>query len=264
MALDAYSPCPCGSGKKFKWCCQPIYAEIDKAFEQDAEGQHEAALHTLEAAIAEHPANPEAWGRKAQLLYQNERIDEAESALQKAFDINPNYPFGFLLRGLFRQREGELAGALLLFRKAAELYDPEARDVLAQVYSLIGNVEMQLHRPLAARAAFQLCMRLRPNDELRQQLEQVFGKDSRLPEAARRDYTFLSPPAGAPGQERASWDRVLQSAASGKLADAARAFEQLTRDNPQERQAWYNLGLARAWHGDNAAALEALDRYVQL
>jgi DNA mismatch repair protein MutL len=28
MALDQYSPCRCGSGKKIKWCCQPIHAEI--------------------------------------------------------------------------------------------------------------------------------------------------------------------------------------------------------------------------------------------
>jgi tetratricopeptide (TPR) repeat protein len=262
--LDAYSPCPCGSGKKFKWCCQPIYAQIDKAFEQDAEGQHEAALRTLDEAIAEHPANPEVWGRKAQLLSQHGRLDEAENALQKAFDINPNYPFGFLLRGVFRQQEGEIAGALLLFRKAAEAYDPEARDQLAQVYSLIGNAELQLHRPLAARAAFQVCLRLHPSEELRQELDQVFGKESRLPEAARRDYTFLSPPPSAPAGERAAWDRALQGSATGKLADAARAFEQLTRDRPEDGPARYNLGLVRAWLGDNAAALEAIDKYVGL
>jgi len=31
MALDQYDPCPCGSGKKFKWCCLPIHVEIDRA-----------------------------------------------------------------------------------------------------------------------------------------------------------------------------------------------------------------------------------------
>ena len=110
MALDAYSSCPCGSGKKFKWCCQPIHAQIDKAFEQEAEGQHDMALRMMEEVTAQNPANPEAWGRKSQLLYQNDKVDEAENILQKALDINPNYPFGYLLRGLFRQHEGEVAG----------------------------------------------------------------------------------------------------------------------------------------------------------
>jgi uncharacterized protein YchJ len=49
MTTDPYAPCPCGSGKKFKWCCQPIYAGIHRAFEQDASGQHDAALRTIHA-----------------------------------------------------------------------------------------------------------------------------------------------------------------------------------------------------------------------
>src|SRR5271166_2047626 len=78
MAIDLYAPCPCGSGKKFKWCCQPIHVKIDKAFQQDVDGQHEAALRLMDEVTAEHAGNPEAWGRKAQLLYENDRVDDAE------------------------------------------------------------------------------------------------------------------------------------------------------------------------------------------
>ena len=78
--IDTYASCPCGSGKKFKWCCQPIHVQIDKAFQQDQEGQHDAALRMMDDVVKEHPGNPEAWGRKALLLYNNERVDEAESA----------------------------------------------------------------------------------------------------------------------------------------------------------------------------------------
>src|ERR1700758_1224991 len=99
MPLDAYSSCPCGSGKKFKWCCQPIHVQINKAFQQDADGQHEAALRLMDQGTTEHSANPEAWGRKAQLLFENERFDDAEKALDKALELNPGYPFGHYLRG---------------------------------------------------------------------------------------------------------------------------------------------------------------------
>src|SRR5205809_5659067 len=85
MALDLYAACPCGSGKKFKWCCQPIHAQLEKAFQQDADGQHDAALHTLDEVVKAHPTNPEAWGRRAQLLYQMQRVEDAEAALDKAF-----------------------------------------------------------------------------------------------------------------------------------------------------------------------------------
>jgi len=260
MALDLYSPCPCGSGKKFKWCCQPIHVEIDKAFRQDAEGQHEAALRAMDEVTSLHPTNPEAWGRKAQLLYQNGKVDEAEAALQKAFEANPSYPFGHLLRGLFRQEEGEINGALLLFRKAAEVYDPEAKDTLAQVYSLIAEAELKLNRPLAAHAALKISARLRPSEEVQQGLDAIFGKESRLPAVAKHEYTFLSAPKTGAGDA----DHALAEAATGKLADAAKAFDKLTSARPDDGAAWFNLGLARAWLGDNAKAVEAFDRYVSL
>src|SRR5262249_13858897 len=161
--------------KKFKWCCQPIYVQLNKALQQDADGQHEAALRSMDEILAQHSGNPEVWGRKAQLLYQNDRVEEAEKALDKAFQINPNYAFGYLLRGLFRENEGEVPGALLLFRKAAELYDPEARAFVAQVHFHIAEDELKLNRPVAARAAMRICLHAQPNDELRQSFDEMFG-----------------------------------------------------------------------------------------
>ncbi len=199
MAHDPYAACPCGSGKKFKWCCQPIHMEIDKAFRQQEAGQTEAALRTMEQVTTDHPANPEAWGRRAELLYNAERAEEAENALQKAFDINPTYAFGYLLRGSFRRAEGEITGALLLFRKAAEHYDVEAKGLLAHIYTLIFDCEMKLNHPVAARAAAQIALRYEPNaNDLRQGLDAVFGpQNPNLIPAAKQDYQYLPCPAAA-------------------------------------------------------------------
>jgi tetratricopeptide (TPR) repeat protein len=264
MSFDPYMPCPCGSGKKFKWCCQPIYTQIDKAFRQDAEGQHDAALRIMDELTAEHSANPEAWGRKAQLYYHNGRLEEAEQALAKALQINPQYPFGHFLQGMFREEEGEIAGALILYRKAIEEYDPLAKDVLADVHGRIGSAELKLNRPVAARAAFAQSLHLRPEAEMRQMFDAVFGDQSNLPAVARREHGFLSPPTDADPAVRTAWDAALNGAASGKIADAVKAFEQLTTQQPDDGPAWYNLAMGRAWLGNNKAALAALDRYVQL
>ena len=123
---------------------------------------------------------------------------------------------------------------------------------------------MKNNRPLAAHAALRLAARYQPGDEdARAGLEAVFGKDGRLPEAARRDYALLSPPGGA-GPRRAAWDQALRVAASPRLGDVAGAFDALTQQDGADSAAWFNLGLARAWLGDNAGALEALDRYLEL
>jgi tetratricopeptide (TPR) repeat protein len=265
MAFDPYQPCPCGSGKKFKWCCQPIYGPIDKAFQQDAEGQHDAALRMMEEVCAQHPANPEVWGRMAQLLYQMNRVDDAENALQKAFDINPLYPFGLYLRGRFRHFEGEIPGAILLFRKAAEAYDPAAHGVLAQIYSLIAECELKLNRPVAARAALEMAIKHDPaSPEFKAAVEQVFGAESKFPEAARKSYAYRQLPADASPGLKATWQQTLQTAATGKLSDAVKAWEQLTAANGDDPAAWFNLGLTKGWFGDNSGAVAAFERSVEL
>ncbi len=263
MALDPYAPCPCGSGKKFKWCCQPIYGEIEKAFQLEQNGQHELALQTMDEVIARHSSNPEAYGRKAILLYAHNRLDEAEAALDKAFQLNPQYPFGYYLRGRFRMGEGELVGALMMFRKATEYYDPEAHGPLADLYGSIAECELHLNRPIASRSALQLALKHDPTSEdFRKAMEAMFGKEARLPELAKKEYTYKSPPATASDAHKKAWQKALNLCLTGKLIDALKAFEHLTSSEPSDGPAWYNLALTKAWLGDNQGALQALDHYI--
>jgi tetratricopeptide (TPR) repeat protein len=264
MMNDPYSPCPCGSGKKFKWCCQPIHEEVARVYAMDEAGQHEAALRAMDEIVAAHATNAEAWGRKAQLLFQNEKPEEAEKTLDKAFELFPTYPFGYFLKARFRLFEGEIGGALLLFRKAAEFYDPNAGDILAQIYIEIFDCEMKLNHPIAAHAAAELAARFNPaNENLRQGITTVFGDENpNLPPCARQLGAFKTLPASAGPERRAAWDVALKSSATGKLSDAAKAFEQLTQGENVEAAAWYNLGLSQAWLGNNQAAVTAFDQYV--
>jgi tetratricopeptide (TPR) repeat protein len=258
MALDLYEPCSCGSGKKFKWCCHPIFIGINRAWEQEAGGQHETALRLMDEVVREHEGNPEAWGQKARLLYTQGKVEEAEKALQKAFELNPNYPAGLLLRAYIRFQEGEIRGALSLARRAAEAYHPDARSQLAEVYLLIFECEMRMNRPVAARAALRLAQRFSPGEEeVQKTFDTLFGPEGRLPAAARRDYVFRPVKKGTP----------LPNLDTPRLSDLVQAFERLTTLSSSSKEddaaVWFNLGLARAWLGDNSAALEALGRYVE-
>jgi tetratricopeptide (TPR) repeat protein len=254
MAPNPYDTCPCGSGKKFKWCCAPYFDKIERALDLAQQGQHDAAVREMEAVAHEHPTYPPVWGYYAHLLYLEGNIEKAEEVLAKAFALDPNFPMGQLLKGIFRQQEGEVIGALMLFRKAAEAYDPQAHDQLAQVYEMIARNEVLLNRPVAARAAMERAVHFAPGDqELREQFEGMFGPESRLPECARKRYAFR--PTAKP---------VAVDAATGKLADAKKAFEALTQQVPDDPAGWFNLGLARGWLGEQPAAVEALKKSVEL
>jgi len=262
MATDPYASCPCGSGKKFKWCCAAIHADIDRAHQLDQEGQHEAALRLIEQITNAHADNPETWGQRAMMLYRNGKADEAEAMLQKAFSINPTYPFGYFLQSQFRLNEGELAGALSLLRKAAELYDPAAHDLLSEIYYLIFDLEMKLNRPIAARAAAQILMRHDPtNPQIREGIDKVFTEENpNFPALATKQYSF-KPVAE---ERRARWAKAIAGwkAESGKLADVAHVLEGMVKADEADAASWFNLGLTNAWMGMNPNAVEAFNRYV--
>lgn len=265
MPLDPYASCPCGSGKKHKWCCAAYFASVERAFEQERLGQHEAALGTIQALTQGHADQPAVWGYYAQFLYnaagtaptpseQEKLVERAEEALSEALKRNPNFGMAHFLRGMFRQNEGELIGALMLFRKAAETYDPDAKDQLAHVYELIFRNELMLNRPVAARAALERSVACLPDDpEARQQFDALFGPESRLPECARKAYAF-----------RPTAKKVAAAAATGRFSDARAAFEELTRATPGDPAAWFNLGLVLAWTGEQPKAAEALAKSVEL
>lgn len=254
MPLDPYVSCPCGSGKKFKWCCAAFYDQVEKAFDQAQRNQDEAALGTIQTLTQAHADQPAVWGYYAQFLYNSGQQDKADEALSEALKLNPNFGMAHFLRGMFRQNEGELIGSLMLFRKAAETYDPEAHDQLAHVHELIFRGELMLNRIVAARAALARVVHFMPADpEVREQFEALFGSESRLPFCARKAYAFR--PTAKP---------VAADAATGRLSDAKKAFDTLTTLTPDDPAAWFNLGLTLAWMGEQPKAVEALGKSVEL
>ena len=168
----------------------------------------------MEQLTRDHAGNPEAWGQYARLLLNADKPEQAEESLEKAFAINPDYPFGLLLRASLRHHEGEYRGALLLARRATEVYDPQASDALSQLYSILFDCEMRCAHPVAAHAALEQLLHLQPgNEELRASYDNIFGEKSRLPESARKRYELHKP---APGR-REAWNRLVGNAAARAL-----------------------------------------------
>lgn len=254
MAINAYDACPCGSGKKFKWCCAPYYDRVILANKQQEDGQHEAALQTLKNLTIEFADKPQVWCYYANFLAAAGMVEQAEESLQQAISVQPDFAMPHLLRGYIRLAEGERIGALLLFRKAAELYPLDATQQLANAYELIAREEMTLNRPVAVRAALERALLMNPADgELRQQFDQLFGEHSALPRVASKKYAFR--PTGKP---------LPPGADTGRLSDARKAIEAVAAQFPDDPAAQFNLGLIRAWMGDNGPAIEALGRSLEL
>ncbi len=254
MTIDAYASCPCGSGKKVKWCCGPFLQQVEQAFELEQDGQHEAAQGMFRQLLDSHGSSAAIWIYYAEFLLKSGRTQEAEEAIEQALRRDPQAAAAYHLRATLREQEGELIGALILYHKAAELFTPDARDLLLEVLVKIFQLEMLLNRPVTARFALDRALHLRPElPELHRLFEGTFGESSALPQAARKPYRF-----------RPTRRAVAVTEPSGRLAEARQAYEQLVQQTPDDPAAWFNLGLVRAWMGEQPRAVEALYRSLDL
>ena len=256
MAPNPYDSCPCGSGKKFKWCCAPYFDQIEKAFDLDQQGQHEAAVRDDGGGRQRPPRQPAGLG----LLRPPPVRSKATSrrprrCWPRRSRLDPNFADGPPPPGIFRQNEGEVIGALMLFRKAAEAYDPEAHDQLAQVYEMIARNETHAQPPGrgpgGAGAGGPLPAR-RPGAA--RAVRGEFGDDSRLPECGPQEVRL---PADGQAGRRGRRHRQARRRPEGvRGPDASRCRT--------TRPAWFNLGLVRAWLGEQPEAVEALKKSVEL
>jgi len=260
---DIYALCTCGSGKKFRFCCQSISTTLEKAYSQARAGQLDSAVRTFDSAIAAQPDRLEIYLHKARLLDALKRRPEAEKALDLALATNANYASAHFLRAQWRMQEGEVPGAAILGRMAVDAYPADSKEQIALVYSFLADVESQMGHPIAARNALRMATRLDPaNANYSSGFEELFGAKSDMPMFIRREYTLLSPPSGS--KRRASWDKLAKEHRSGRLSDLARMFTTLATQDSQDPAAVHNAGLINAWLGDNTQALEYLGKYIQL
>ncbi|MHC5545018.1 SEC-C domain-containing protein, partial [Singulisphaera rosea] len=111
-AVDPYSSCPCGSGQKFKWCCQKVEALADRAQRLFDNGQAEAAIETLDEGLKKELDNPWLLTRKALYLIRQQAPDPAKDALRLVLrKIPAHLGASILLTRLVLETEGGEAGA---------------------------------------------------------------------------------------------------------------------------------------------------------
>lgn len=250
MSIDPYAFCPCGSGKKVKWCCAPFLTQVNRAFELLQEGQQESAHKLFQELLQQHDNRAALWLYYAEFLTHSGQWDQADAALDQALQRDPKLGMAFYIRGQLRQQEGEIQGALMLYHKAAELIAPEAKDQLLNVYAKIADLSHQCCQFLATIYALDRALQLRPDlPELHRYRDDLLGPNSRLPPTARQRPTL-----------RRTRQPIAESHITGRLSDARQGYEQLVQQTPDDPAAWFNLGLIYAWQGENLRAVEALYR----
>ena len=261
MALEPYDPCPCGNGKKFKFCCQPIIEELKAVERLIAEKQPKQALLAAEKLEPEHSTNPLLLRNKIMALLMLERHEEAHGLIHQSQQANPQDPYGYFFD----------------IRWHLYMSDWEhTRPIVESHLSFIGEKNPALAYQLAVeivdellnngcfmavwRYLFDALLWARSEEDARYVMSAFheLNKSNDIPLPFRNLYQLRTLPENQPNQ--AEFAEVMKLAQTRNWNKAAQLFEALSEKDPHQPVLSFNAGLCYAWSGDLAAAAELLGR----
>jgi tetratricopeptide (TPR) repeat protein len=165
-------PCPCGSGKKFKQCCEatgaaPIQSPTNNFSPQQAlqiaMSQHQsgnlAQAEILYRQVLQSNANqPDALHLLGLIAKQKGDLKTAAHLMRKALNFNPNYVEAFVNLGATLQEQAQFDDAADCYRKALAL-----RPNYAEVHSNLGVVLKAQENLCEAANSFVNALAIRPD-----------------------------------------------------------------------------------------------------
>jgi tetratricopeptide (TPR) repeat protein len=187
-------PCPCGSGKKYKQCCEATGVTIQAApasFNpqhalQTAMTQHQAGnLASAEAlykqVLQTAPNQPDALHLLGLIAKQKGDLKTAVQLMRKSLSFNPNYVEAYVNLGATLQEQDNLAEAADCYRKALNL-----RPNYAEVHSNLGVVLKAQDNLHESADSFVRALELNPNS-----IETFANLDALLKEMAAPDEALI-------------------------------------------------------------------------
>jgi len=264
MALvDPYSSCPCGSGQKYKWCCQKVEAYSERAQRLLDSGQYESALKPLEEGLAKVPDNVWLLTRKAMVHLHLNQIAAAVVPLRAILQKDPAHlAASILLTRVAFETEGPHAG-VAQFQQAMSARPPEERKELASLASFLGSALNQAGFPAAAIKHLELAGWLAGKEDKQDVAAlRAIRSNPAVSDWEKNPYRLAPTPDQVSEPFRESFERALGWANEGLWSAAASAFELLATGSAAGAVAARNRGLCCLWLADHEGAVTALRRYI--
>lgn len=263
MNHDPYSTCPCGSGKKLKFCCADILPELVKIHRLE-ENQPEAAEKLLLELLQKFPGREVLVGEMCGFLRQQGRGPEAREFVAEFLKQHPDHPRGLVwMARLCLSYDGYEASRRLIhrtFQISSRHYPAE----IAEIANAIGLYLVSIREFMGGREHIGLSVRLAGTERGRQFLTNLamLEADSSIPYLLRTPHALL-PVTGS--EEITQQDiRARKLSLIGCWEPAAILYTRLSEANPENGAILYNLGLCKAWDGRSAEAAAILHRAATL
>ena len=262
MAIDVYSLCPGGTGKKIKFCCSDFVAELEKIDRMIDGQQYHACLELVRRLMEKSPTRACLMATECMMARVTDQLEEAQAAAARFVQAHPENPLAWAETAIVvAVTEGGLA-AMPPLQKALEC---SGRELSLRVYDMLWTVAQILALDgdyPAAQAVLSLQAHALRDDARPIELLSRIHSSPTIPIWVREPARVKDPPADAPW--KSDFEATLLQSRFGlwsKAADGLAALAAKVGDSPA---IWYNLAILRAWGGEPARAVEALRKYASL
>ncbi|MCA9187404.1 MAG: hypothetical protein R3E01_11975 [Pirellulaceae bacterium] len=277
MSIDPYAVCPCGRGKKIKFCCRDAQHDLDKVLRLLNAEQHQQAMRTVDQCLANQPDRELFLALKLHLIYgENDNWDEFGATARRFWKAHPDNPIAAASLCMMRLHElasgDELddAGTIAVVRECGQLLQRayaasgEEYDVLVVSATLMLVRLLYIYKNhLTAQAylAQVVAHRQKPDESVLSLHYDILG-DSRVPLPLRSPLSLPECPPNA------GWKKDYEAAkrlhARGQWMRTAEELEALSRRYLGEAAMHKAIAVARTKNGDKGLAAAALRRYQVL
>ena len=234
-------PCPCGSGKKYKQCCQQKI-ETTALLEASASSTSNASIAQLiKEALSQHKAG---------------QIQMADSLYQQVLQIAPNHPDALHLSGVIATAAGQLDRAVELISKAIQIHPT------SHMHFNLGNAYKAKDNLDAAIQSYRAALALESDYvDAHRNLGIALRAKGELTEALA---SFKRAIALQPNYAEVHSNLGLVLKELGRLEESIISYQKAIALKPTYAEAYCNLGVALKEQGKLNEALEHYFKAISL
>jgi tetratricopeptide (TPR) repeat protein len=263
MAVDLYAPCPCGSGKKLKFCCSDLVGQIEKIHRMIEGDQPRAALRYTEQTLAQHPRRASLLDLKATIELSLDELDAAHETVDQFVEAHPDSPIAHACHAMWLSAVGRSREAVGALQRALELVERDIPHRVFEAIGLVGRALLAGGHVVAAQAHLWLQAAVAPQGDKRAlELLVSLNRYSGLPLLLRDPLRLRPWPVDAAW--RGEVEEASRAADRGRWRQAVEIIDRLGRQYGAEPTLVFNRTVIGGWLADDWALVAGLHAFAQL
>jgi hypothetical protein len=266
MSIDPYALCPCGSGKKLKFCCSDSIADIERIHRMIEGEQPRAALRHAEQALAKHPGRASLLDLKATLEISLDELDAARATVEEFVAKHSDSPTAHACRALLLTQSDnpdDIRAAAAEVQQALALVERDLPQRLFEALGAVGSALLVAGHIVSSQAHLWLHAVIAPRDDSRaRELLVSLNHYSGLPLLLRDQLRFRPWPDDAPWTAAAQ--QATRLADHGRWREAVAIVDRLGAEHGAHPALVYNRALLGGWLTDERTLVAGLHAFAQL